>query len=102
MEVEISDSQCWAYIFDAFGGERHTPPAIDRRQKLADAIRKAYAAGLAAAPANEAALRNRLVGTLRVIAQLKVPEYNTRSALEDAKGIARHALWLENLLPPAP
>lgn len=45
---KITDGQCWAYIFDAFGGERSTPPAVDRHTELADAIRRAYADGVLA------------------------------------------------------
>lgn len=41
----LTDSQCWRYIFDAFGGEPRTPPAVDRHPELAKALRKAYLDG---------------------------------------------------------
>lgn len=103
-KVTITDSQCWAYIFDAFGGGRHTPPAVDRHPELAWAIRRAYMAGLAAAPADPAgsAGRDRMAEALRTISDVELPEHDVLDALRDVKGVARHALWVEGLLPPSP
>lgn len=49
--TELSNRQCWEYVFAAFGGESRTPPSVDRHPEVAEAVRKAHRDGRAAAPA---------------------------------------------------